>query len=112
MIQGYVPGSSFLDLFGGNFFSGLMKHSNLSDASVYLRRARNEVDRFRMELGDIRDIPEVNDEIGDFLTFADFFWDGALADILVQSRIHECRNRVNDSINKIERIIRELKRYD
>ena len=48
----------------------------------------------------------------DFLTFADFFWDGALADILVQSRIHECRNRVNDSINKIERIIRELKRYD
>ena len=107
-----ASGWVFLDLFGGNFFSGLMKHSNLSDASVYLRRARNEVDRFRMELGDIRDIPEVNDEIGDFLTFADFFWDGALADILVQSRIHECRNRVNDSINKIERIIRELKRYD
>ena len=101
----------FLDLFGGKWFSGLMKHSNLSDASVLLRKAKREIENFRTELGDIRDIPDLNYEIGDFLTFADFFWDGPLADILVQSRIRECRRKIEDSIVRIEEIIRELKSY-
>ena len=101
----------FLDLFGGKWFSGLMKHSNLSDASVLLRKAKREIENFRTELGDIRDIPDLKYEIGDFLTFADFFWDGPLADILVQSRIRECRRKIEDSIVRIEEIIRELKSY-
>ncbi|MBQ8994893.1 MAG: hypothetical protein IJ091_03675 [Oscillospiraceae bacterium] len=100
-----------LDLFGGRWISGLMKHSNLNDASIYLRQAQREVETFRNELGDIRDIPNLNDEIGDFLTFADFFWDGPLADLLIQSRIRESKRKVYDSIQKIEVIVRELKRY-
>ena len=100
-----------LDLFGGKWFSGLMKHSNLSDASVYLRRAQREVRAFRSELGDIRDIPDLDDEIGDFLTFADFFWDGFLADIMVQSRIREARRKLRDACSRIEMILRELRVY-
>ena len=53
----------FLDLLGGKWFSGLMKHSNLSDASILLRRAQREVEQFRSELGDIREIPNLTDEI-------------------------------------------------
>ncbi|MDO5137984.1 MAG: hypothetical protein Q4D71_05920 [Oscillospiraceae bacterium] len=101
----------FLDLLGGKWFSGLMKHSNLSDAAVLLRKAKREVEQFRSELGDIRDIPDLSYEIGDFLTFADFFWDGPIADILVQSRIRDCRRKIDDATLKIERIIRELKQY-
>ena len=101
----------FLDLLGGKWFSGLMKHSNLSDAAVLLRKAKREVEQFRSELGDIRDIPDLSYEIGDFLTFADFFWDGPIADILVQSRIRDCRRKIDDAALKIERIIRELKQY-
>lgn len=101
----------FIDLLGGKWFSGLMKHSNLSDASVLLRKAKREIENFRTELGDVRDIPDLSSEIGDLLTFADFFWDGPLADILVQSRIRECRGKINDSISRIEGIIRELKNY-
>ena len=101
----------FLNLLGGKWFSGLMKHSNLSDAAVLLRKAKREVEQFRSELGDIRDIPDLSYEIGDFLTFADFFWDGPIADILVQSRIRDCRRKIDDATLKIERIIRELKQY-
>jgi hypothetical protein len=100
-----------LDLFGGDLFSGLMKHSNLSDASVYLRRAQREVRSFRSELGDIRDIPDLDDEIGGFLTFADFFWDGFLADVMVQSRIQEARRKLSDACSRIEAILRELRMY-
>ena len=101
----------FIDLLGGKWLSGLMKHSNLNDASVLLRKAKREIESFRAELGDIRDIPDLSSEIGDFLTFADFFWDGLLADIIVQSRIRECRGKIDDSIRRIEKIVKELKSY-
>ncbi len=106
-----ASGWGVMDLLGGRWFTGLMKHSNLSDASGYLYQAKQEIERFRSELGDIRDIPDMRDEIDDFLTFADFFFDGPLADLIVQSRIHETRRRIENTISSLERVIRELRNY-
>ena len=46
-----------------------------------------------------------------FLSFADFFFDGIVADYLVQSKIGEARRQVNEAINQVERILVELRRY-
>ena len=48
---------------------------------------------------------------GDFLTFADFFWDGVVADWLVQSKINEARSQVEQAIPQVEQILSNLKRY-
>ena len=48
-------------------------------------------------------------DIGGFLTFADFFFDGIIADWLVQSKIQEARRQVADAINQVEWILGSLR---
>ena len=43
-----------------------------------------------------------------FLEFADLVFDGAIADILVQSRIEKAKDSVDDAIAGIERSLRDL----
>ena len=81
-------GWGVLDMFGGNFITGLIKHSKVNDASRFVQDARYDMQQFQKELLDCEDL-DLNVNIGDFLTFADFFWDGFIADILVQSRIND-----------------------
>ena len=48
-------------------------------------------------------------EIGSFLSFADFFLDGLVADYMVQSKIADAREQVDDAINRIEKILADVK---
>ena len=100
----------FLDLFGGNFITGLIKHSQVNDASRYVDAARRDLAAFRNELSDIQDLQGLDVRVGDFLTFADFFWDGLLADLLVQSRINDARRKIADAIRRTEDVVQRLKR--
>jgi len=56
--------------------------------------------------------PDVHIETSDFLTFADFFFDGILADFLVQSRIKKTRQEINDMIIRVAEILSQLKRME
>lgn len=97
-----------LDIFGGNTFSGLFKHMKISKANNCLYQAKADLSRFRKELDDIDDyLPDF--EVGGFLVFADFFFDGLLADIFVQSKISEMKRQVNDAIRKTDEMVRRLK---
>lgn len=98
------------DMFGGNLITGIMKHSKISNASRCIEDARYDLRKFQRELKDVDTIvPEVN--VGDFLTFADFFWDGFVADILVQSKISKGKKQVAEAISRVEAILAQLKRY-
>ena len=48
-------------------------------------------------------------EIGGFLTFADFFFDGFVADYLVQSKISDTRRQLADAVRRVENILRDLR---
>lgn len=48
-------------------------------------------------------------EVGSFLSFADFFFDGFVADYLVQSKISDAKGQVSDAIRRVEQILRDLK---
>ena len=99
-----------LDLLGGNFLSGMMKHSQMNEAEECLRRARDAMQVFRRELKDVNLPADIHIETSDFLSFADFFFDGFLADYLVQSRISKTRSQINDAIIRIGEVLVELKR--
>jgi len=98
-----------LDIFGGNTISGMMKHMKVNNASRCVEDARRDLATFRDELGDIRDLENLNVDIDGFLTFADFFFDGFIADILVQSKIRDGQRQVQEAIRRVEDIIKQLR---
>lgn len=97
------------DLFGGGLITGMIKHSRMNDASVLMENARADLQIFQRELRDVYVPTELRMEVGDFLTFADFFFDGVIADYLVQSRIADARAQVDDAIWQVERLLQDLR---
>lgn len=102
---------ALIDIFGGNTFSGLMKHMRVNNASRYVDDARRDMAAFRDELGDIRDLENLNVDIDGFLTFADFFFDGFVADIFVQSKIRKGQQQEREAIRRVEDILSSLRKY-
>ena len=98
-------GWGILDMLGGGMISSLIKHSKLSDAQRCIDQAQYDLDAFRRELADVN-LPYA--EIDGFLTFADFFFDGFLADLMVQSRINDAREKLEDACRRVEDVLRQL----
>ena len=99
-----------VDILGGGLITDLIKHSKIQDASRCIDRARYDLRRFSKELDDIDEyISDVN--VGDFLTFADFFFDGFIADIFMQNKISDAKNQVDQAINRVNTIISRLRQY-
>ncbi len=106
---GSARGWGIVDMIGGRGFSGLMKHVKVGDARNSLNQAKADLDRFSRELSDVRDIQGLDIEIGNFLTFADFFFDGFFADIMVQSKIRQAQDKIDDAIDQVESLLRKLR---
>ena len=79
------------DMFGGGMLSSMIKHSKINDASRYMENAKRDLQVFQRELRDVNIPLDLRMEVGSFLSFADFFFDGFVADYLVQSKISEAR---------------------
>lgn len=98
-----------VDMFGGRGLSGLVKHVKLGEASKSLERARADLRLFQKELKDVEAIRNLQIDIGGFLTFADFFFDGLIVDWLVQSKIQDARRQVANAISQVEWILGQLR---
>ena len=98
------------DMFGGGLFSTIIKRSKMSDAQNLMENAKSDLIRFQSELKDVNIPLDLRMEVGSFLSFADFFFDGFVADYLVQTKISDAKTQVSDAIYKVERILDELKR--
>ena len=99
-----------LDMFGGGLFSTIMKRSKMDDAQQLMEAAKSDLKRFQRELKDVNIPLDLRMEVGSSLSFADFFFDGFVADYLVQSKISEAKEQVSDAIIRVEQILNELKR--
>jgi hypothetical protein len=97
-----------IDLFGGGTITGLIKHSKMGNAQRYMEQAKYDLSRFGKELNDVNMACDLNIEVGGFLSFADFFFDGVVADWLVQDRINDARRQVDDAIWRVQEIISRL----
>lgn len=97
------------DMFGGGMFSDFMKHSKMKNALSLMEQAKYDLQIFQRELRDVQVSFNLGIEISGFLSFADFFFDGLVADYLVQSKIAEARGQVDDAIRHITWILDDLK---
>lgn len=96
------------DMFVGGFFSSYMKHSRIKEAEALLEQAKIELQLFQRELNDVGEALHLQIEIGDFLTFADFFLDGFITDYLVQSKISDAREDIELAILHVNIILDKL----
>ena len=96
-------------MLGGGLFSTIMKRSKMDDVQNLMESAKMDLKRSQKELKDVNIPLDLRMEVGSFLSFADFFFDGFVADYLVQSKISESKEQVSDAIYKVESILNELK---
>ena len=99
------------DILGGRGLSGLVKHVKIGDAKSSLNRAKADLERFSRELSDVRELQGLDIEIGDFLTFADFFFDGFIFDIMVQSKIRQAQDNIDNAIYRVQMLLDKLERF-
>lgn len=99
------------DMLGGGFISTLVKHSKMDNAQSYMEQAKYDLNSFSKELQDVNMAVNLNIDTHDFLTFADWFFDGFVADWLVQDCINEARGQVDEAIRRVESILRQLRGY-
>ena len=96
------------DMLGGGLISTIAKRSKMRDANACMEQAQYDLQRFQQELRDVTSIPGLYLEMDDFLGFADYFFDGLLADLLVQSRIREAQEKVDTAIEQVHLALARL----
>ena len=92
------------DMFGGGFLSTMLKHNKMDQAKREIAEAQKALNRFKNELADLGQSIDLNIDLSGFLRFADYFFDGFLADVMVQSKISEAKNKVGQAISMVEDI--------
>lgn len=97
------------DLLGGGAFITYAKHNKLNQAKNSIARAQQEIKRFSRQINDVSAFEGVDLGISDFLIFADYFFDGFVADFLVQQKINEAAAKVEEAIRRVEQLIAQLK---
>lgn len=97
------------DIIGGGFISSMIKHGKMDKAQMYMEEARYDLKKFSKELQDVDQLCTADIGSNDFLRFADWFFDGFVSDILMQSRINEARKQVDEAIMAVEFSLKRLK---
>jgi len=92
------------DIFGGGLLSTLGKHSRMDEANAAMNEAKRHLRNLKRELLDVRVSEDFKLDVGNFLSFADYFFDGFVADFMVQSRINDALEQVEEAIRKIRNI--------
>lgn len=103
-------GWGVFDIIGGGFITDIIKHSKMNNAQNYMETAKYDLQNFSRELQDVSHRINFDFNTSDFLSFADYIFDGFITDFLVQERINKAREQVDQAIRQVEQIVNELER--
>lgn len=108
---------STYDLLGGGMIATHMKHSRYDDAQGEVQSANSRIRAFQREIADVKELMASTElvSIGDGLKMADYFFDGLIADWLVNGRITDSleavrngKRTISDAISKLESTLRNV----
>ncbi|WP_202078474.1 hypothetical protein [Caldalkalibacillus salinus] len=104
-----AKGWSTFDLFGGGLISTAIKHDHLDTAKGEIHSAQNALRKFESELKDIqRQFGHVHIDIGEFLSFADYFFDGFIVDWTVHGKINDSLEQAEQVYHQVDDVVREI----
>ena len=98
------------DMLGGGLISTMFKHSKMDSAKEHMENAKKDLESFGRELQDVNMFYNLDIQTGDFLSFADWFLDGLVVDWMVQKRIKQAAEQVEEAIWQVESIIKQLEK--
>jgi len=93
------------DMLGGGIISTAIKHGKIDSARSEISVAQVQMRRFSKELVDTGSAQSLSIEIGGFETFADYFFDNFITDIMVQSKINASLEHTNQAFYNVMSII-------
>lgn len=96
------------DLLGGGLVADMMKHDKIDKAKQAILNAQTYVQRLQVELQDVNMSLDGSIHITGGAVFADFFFDGLIADWYMQSKISQSRDNVVATCGKIRKIVNTL----
>lgn len=90
------------DMLGGGTLATMAKHSKIDEARRLAQLAQRDLRRFREELADADQRLQVTlNDIGGFSTFADYFFDGLIADWMVQTKVQNASAACTSAIHEV-----------
>lgn len=96
------------DMFGGGLLATAAKHSRIDDAKRQVNEVQRLIRMFNKELLDVNISTDIKINIGSFDTFADYFFDGLISDWIVQSKINDSLNNVNNVSRNLNKTLSTL----
>lgn len=104
---GSAQGWGVWDMLGGGLIATAVKHSRIDDARQHVHSAQQALHWFVRELKDVNPhlLTDITIDISGFATFADYFFDGLITDWIVQSRINESLDNVNNVAKRVNNIL-------
>lgn len=97
------------DIFGGGgTITDLVKHQHIDEAEDYLHQAQTSMRLFQKELLDVQETELFEINISRMLKFADFFFDGFIADFMVQGKINQSLEQTQDHYAQVNKILSKL----
>lgn len=100
------------DVLGGGLITDMMKHSHIDDARDAVSKIQSLLNSFRTELADVTIHSEIQIQIEGFSKFADFFFDGLIADWVIQSRINDSQESVQRVKSEVSSVLRKLEQME
>ena len=99
------------DIFGGDMFSGIMKHSRMNEAKQCIEAANRDLQIFQRELNDVNMNFNLQIDVSGLLTVFDFLFDGLIADVMVQSKLNKAKEAIDRAIPQVQSALNRLKSY-
>ena len=95
---------------GGGIISTHAKHGHVDDAKRFIHQANHQILNFRDELTDLNRSFHIEIDISDTLKMADYWFDGLIADWIVQGRINNSQSQTLSAMNKIRPVVKQLQK--
>lgn len=97
------------DMLGGGMLVTHVKHSHIDQARSHAHQAQAQAARFERELSDVHLDADISLEFSSFSKFADYFFDGLIADWVVNSKIEDSRRSARTAVSNVERVLSRLR---
>lgn len=91
-----------LDILGGGLIVDLIKHSKINNAASCMNEINYLLRDLERELKDVRFPTDYSMNTMGFASFADFLFDGILADVYMQSKIMNSLDQVRELRHRLE----------
>ncbi|UOE92595.1 hypothetical protein [Alkalihalobacillus sp. LMS39] len=104
-----AKGWSTWDMVGGGLLTTAIKHDHLDSAKKSIHTAQKKLRHFYEELLDVKHHVNAQIELGSFLSFADFFFDGLFIDWMVHGKIQESLDQILKAKQETSSVLKTVK---